>query len=262
MPERATYIHGTDPSEQHRLVELNRLTNGPFLDFLGIEANTRTIEVGSGLGILAAEVAGAARNVHVVGVELSAAQLEQARRRGDVAYVRADAHALPVADSSFDLAYARYLLEHVTDPAVVLAEMRRVLRPGGRVAVMENDVTLVRFDPPCPAFESVWSSFAAVQHELGGDALIGRRLYRLLHQAGFTAIELSVQPEVHWHGSPGWSAWVTNIIGNVQSARGALIERGRCPESAIDDAVDELRSLIGRPDGSSLWIWSRARAIR
>src|SRR5262245_11408494 len=175
MPERTIYIHGTDPSEQHRLVELNRLTNGPFLEFLGIQANTRTIEVGSGLGILSAEVAGAAPNVRVVGVELSVAQLERARPRRDVTYIRADAHALPIADGSFDLAYARYVLEHVADPSVVLAEMRRVLRPGGRVAVMENDVTLMRFDPPCPVFEAVWSAFVTVQHELGGDALIGRR---------------------------------------------------------------------------------------
>ena len=40
MPEKATYIHGTDASEQHRLVELNRLTNGPFIDFLGVRPNT------------------------------------------------------------------------------------------------------------------------------------------------------------------------------------------------------------------------------
>ena len=47
MPEKATYIHGTDASEQHRLVELNRLTNGPFIDFLGIRPDSRAIEVGS-----------------------------------------------------------------------------------------------------------------------------------------------------------------------------------------------------------------------
>lgn len=262
MPEKATYIHGTDPSEQHRLVQLNRLTNGPFLEFLGVRPNTRTIDVGSGLGILAAEVAGAQPHVNVVGVELSGVQLERARRRPGVTYIRGDAHALPVADGTFDLAYARYLLEHVADPGAVLAEMRRVLRPGGRVAVMENDVTLVRFDPPCPMFESVWSSFAAMQHELGGDALVGRRLYRLLQHAGFSQIELSVQPEVHWHGSPGWSAWVTNIVGNVESARRALIHRGLCSEAAVNAAIEELRSLIDQADGSSLWIWSRARGIR
>ena len=262
MPEKASYIHGTDATEQHRLVELNRLTNGPFIEFLGVRPDTSAIEVGSGLGILAADVAEAAANVRVVGVELSSVQLASVRRRRGVAFVQADAHALPVGDDSFDLAYARYLLEHVSDPRAVLAEMRRVLRPGGRVALMENDVTLVRFDPPCPVFDSIWTAFASVQRQLGGDALIGRRLYRLLHQAEFRGIELSVQPEVHWHGSPGWIPWVTNIIGNVESARAALISRGLCSEPEISTAVDELRSLIGRPDGSSLWIWSRARGMR
>ena len=125
--------------------------------------------------------------------------------------------------------------------------MRRVLRPGGRVAVMENDVTLIRFDPPCPVFESVWTAFADVQEQLGGDALIGRRLYRLLHHAGFRDIELSVQPEVHWQGSPGWIPWVTNIIGNVESARDALLRRGLCTERGIDTAVRSSgRSWAGR----------------
>jgi SAM-dependent methyltransferase len=262
MPDKTVYIHGTDPSEQHRLVQLNRLTNGPFLDFLDVEPGSRIIEVGSGLGILATAVAAVRPNLRVVGVELADAQLQHAARRENVSYVRGDAHRLPLADDGFDLAYTRYLLEHVADPGVVLAEMRRVLRPGGRIVVMENDVTLARFDPPCRVFESVWSSFAALQGALGGDALIGRRLFRLLHDAGFSRIDLSVQPEVHWYGSPGWSAWVSNIVGNIESARRALIDRGFCTATMVDAAVDELRWLLGRPDASSLWIWSRARGIR
>lgn len=262
MSDPAIYIHGTGAREQHRLVELNRLTNGPFIEFLAVEPRSRVLEVGSGLGILASDVAAAAANVHVVGVELSSAQLAHARPQRNVSFVQGDAHALPVPDGTFDLAYARYLLEHVADPGAVLAEMRRVLRPGGRAAVMENDVSLLRFDPPCPAFETVWQAFSRVQHDLGGDALIGRRLYRLLLEAGFHDIALSVQPEVHWHGSPGWIPWVTNIIGNVESAREALIDRAYSSAAAIDAAIGELEALMRRPDASSLWIWSRAGGIR
>ena len=52
-----TYIHGTEPSEQKRLAALNRLTNEAFVRFLGVVPRMRALEVGSGLGILAAEVA-------------------------------------------------------------------------------------------------------------------------------------------------------------------------------------------------------------
>jgi SAM-dependent methyltransferase len=157
--------------------------------------------------------------------------------------------------------YARYLLEHVADPAAVVSEMRRVLRPGGRIALQENDISLLRVDPPCPAFEEVWAAFAACQRQLGGDALIGRRLFRLLHNAGFASVEINVQPEVHWHGSPGFESWIRNIIGNIAGATG-LGRSGLCTPARIDEAVSELEDLMQREDASSIFVWNRAAARR
>ena len=255
---KATYIHGTDASEQQRLVELNRLTNGAFVQFLGVEPGTRALEVGSGLGILASRVAEAAERVSVVGLEVSWPQIAKAVRSDVVRYVQADAHALAFRDDTFDLVYARYVLEHVANPEAVLREMRRVLCHGGRVAVLENDVSLIRFDPPCPVFDRVWGAFVDLQRRLGGDALIGRRLFRLLRSAGFRDVMLSVQPEAHWHGSPAWAAWVTNIIGNVESARQSLVKEGLSGKAEIDDAVTELSALAERTDGSAVFVWNRA----
>jgi len=259
---RATYIHGTEAAEQQRLRELNRLTNDAFVDFLDVRPASRVLEVGSGLGLLAYRVARAADGVRVVGVELSPAQIVQAVRSDRVTYVEADAHALPLGDGAFDLAYTRYVLEHVRRPTAVLLEMYRVLRPGGRVAVLENDISLARLDPPCPAFDEVWAAFGRLQHELGGDGFIGRRLFGLVTAAGFRHVELSVQPELHWHGSPGWKAWVENIIGNVASARVALAARGLSRDAAIDRAIAELRALIDRPEASATFVWNRARGVR
>jgi SAM-dependent methyltransferase len=259
MP-RATYIHGTGASEQQRLVELNRLTNDAFVRFLDVQPAMSVLEVGSGLGILAERVAAIAQRV--VGLEISWAQISMADDSSGVVFVQGDAQAIPFENATFDLVYSRYLLEHVSDPPAVLAEIHRVLRPGGCVAVLENDVSLIRFDPPCPLFDQVWAAFVDLQRRLGGDALIGRRLFRLFHAAGFRDVELSVQPEVHWFGSPSWRGWVMNIIGNVESARTALIERDLSSRTAVDAAIDELGRLVDRPEGSALFVWNRARGVR
>jgi SAM-dependent methyltransferase len=222
----------------------------------------KVIEVGSGLGILAAEVAAAAPDVAVVGVERSAEQLAAATRAPGVRYVRGDAHRLDFADGTFDLAYARYLLEHVADPGRALAEMRRVTRAGGRVAVLENDISLFRIDPPCSAFERVWAAFARYQERLGGDALVGRRLFRLFRGAGFTRIELSLQPETHWSGSPGFEPWVRNLVGNIESGRRGLAAEGFCAGEEIEAAIAELAALSRRDDASATFAWNRAAAVR
>jgi len=261
VPEHI-YIHGTEPSEQDRLAGLNRITNGAFIAFLHVAPGTRVLDVGSGLGILANDVAAAADDVEVVGVEVSAAQVAAARPSPRVSFVLGDAHSLDFPDACFDLVYARYLLEHVVDPDRVLREMRRVVRPGGRVAVCENDVSLIRFDPPCLAFDGAWDVFTRFQATLGGDGLIGRRLFRLLSNAGFSEIELSVQPEVHWHGSPGYVGWVHNIIGNLESARNGMLAAGVIETAELNAAVDELEQLKTDPAGSAVFVWNRAMARR
>jgi SAM-dependent methyltransferase len=262
MIRGGAYIHGTEPTEQDRLARLNRLTNAAFVDFLRVPSGACVLEVGSGLGILATEVAFAAVDVRVVGVERASAQLDAAARNPRVRYVRGDAHDLAFADGAFDLVYARFVLEHVSDPTHVLREMRRVCRSGGRVAACENDITLARLDPPCPTFDLVWNLFRRYQEQLGGDGEIGRRLYRLFRAAGFSAITLSVEPEVHWHGSPRFADWIQNLAGNIESARHGIIESRLCGRDQIEQALGELDSLMQNQDASAWFMWNRAVALR
>jgi SAM-dependent methyltransferase len=257
-----TYIHGTSAEEQRRLAALNRMTNSAFIQFLSVAPRTRILEVGSGLGILAAEVAAAADGAQVVGLEQSAKQIAAAVKAPNLRFVQGDAHRLDFPDGSFDLVYARYLLEHVAAPETVLSEMRRVVRPGGRVAACENDISLLRLDPPCPTFDEVWDAFQRYQRTLGGDAQIGRRLHRLLRGAGLSRVELSVQPEVHWHGSEGFSAWIENLRGNIEGARQGLLQSGLCDEEQVGTAVGELTDLSRNSDASSCFVWNRALAVR
>ncbi|MEO6462750.1 MAG: class I SAM-dependent methyltransferase, partial [Candidatus Eisenbacteria bacterium] len=139
------YVHGTAPEEQARLTRMNTLLNTRSLDALALHGGERVLEVGAGLAHLARGMArrGAAR---VVGIERSARQLDEARRQardggdqplldaGRVELREGDALALPLADDewgTFDVAHARFLLEHVTDPLAVVRQMVRAVRPGG-----------------------------------------------------------------------------------------------------------------------------------
>jgi SAM-dependent methyltransferase len=221
------------------------------------------LEVGSGLGLLAQEVAGRVTRGRVIGVERSPEQLAAARRATpSPEFVQGDAHALPFEGGSFDLVYCRYVLEHLADPGRALSEMRRVLAVGGRCCVQENNIEINRFDPPTPRFDALWAKFGRLQAALGGDAYIGLRLFRLFREAGFREVELSVAPEVHWAGSPGFEPWVTNLIGNIRSGERALIESGLATRAEVDGAIAELTAHAAREDASAIFYWNRAQGVR
>ena len=106
----------------------------PLLDAAGIEAGMRVLEVGCGLGDLAA--AAAARGAVATGTDLAEGMLAAARRRHpELEFVHADGEALPFGDGTFDAAVSAFVINHMPDPERGAAELARVTRPGGGVAL-------------------------------------------------------------------------------------------------------------------------------
>lgn len=95
------------------------------------------LEVGCGDAVLLAAVVDAlpARPKRVVGLDLAAGRLARARFRVDGAFACAAAEALPLRSRTFDLVLCAEVLEHLGEPAAAIAELARVVRPGGRVIV-------------------------------------------------------------------------------------------------------------------------------
>jgi SAM-dependent methyltransferase len=89
----------------------------------------RTLELGSGMGVMARRVG--ARAGLYVGVDLTTEQAQALNSLGGLGLV-ADIHAVPLPDALLDTIIADNVVEHATDPLGVLAESLRVLRPGGR----------------------------------------------------------------------------------------------------------------------------------
>jgi SAM-dependent methyltransferase len=108
--------------------------------FLLPRGDERALDVGTGAGALALALAPLVREV--VGIDRVAELLEQARERAaplsNVTFVEGDAERLPFDDFSFDLAATLRTLHHVPRPEVVIAELVRVTRPGGRLLVVDQ----------------------------------------------------------------------------------------------------------------------------
>jgi demethylmenaquinone methyltransferase/2-methoxy-6-polyprenyl-1,4-benzoquinol methylase len=104
----------------------------------GLAPGMSLLDAGSGTGVLAAE----ARQIvgpagRVVALDPSLGMLGQAARRGVRARVRGTAEALPFASGRFDLLSMGYALRHVSDLRATFSEYRRVLKPGGRLLILE-----------------------------------------------------------------------------------------------------------------------------
>ncbi|MBB2892033.1 class I SAM-dependent methyltransferase [Flexivirga oryzae] len=120
--------------------------NADIIDALAertqLTQDSTVVDVGTGTGFVAAGVAG--RAAAVVGVDNSPAMLDVARQSLDalgadnVTLIEGSIEALPLPDDSADVAVANMVLHHAPHPAAMIAEMARVVRPGGRIAVTDE----------------------------------------------------------------------------------------------------------------------------
>jgi ubiquinone/menaquinone biosynthesis C-methylase UbiE len=257
------YIHGTNKSEQTRLAELNYLTNASFIEFVEVKETDQVLELGSGLGILAEKVSKKLGSGKMTGIEISAEQLAKCPPENEnLVFIMGDARDLPFKEGTYDVVYCRYILEHVPDPLRVLQEAKRVLKPGGKVFIQENAILILRLYPECTVFGQVWNALAAYQSYIGGDAMIGLKLYDLLKKAGFKEPVLSMAPEIHYRESGTHIPWIDNLIGNIRSAKDQLIAGNYISEKQYIRALGELEEFKGNENASSYFFWNRARGTK
>jgi arsenite methyltransferase len=152
---------------------------------LDLRPGERVLDIGSGPGLLAAEMAEAVGpEGSVDGVDPSESMLGMARARGvqGTEFHAAHALALPFSDGGFDAAVATQVYEYVDDMPAALAEAHRVLRPGGRLLVLDTDWGSIVWrssdDERMRRVLRAWDEHLADPH-------LPRRLTALLREAGF-----------------------------------------------------------------------------
>ena len=171
---------------------------------LGLAGGERLMDVGCGLGEAAlALAADLGPGGDVVGIDASEAMLDVARSQASAApcsvrFTVGNALALDEPSGSFDVARAERLLQWLTDPRAAVDEMARVLRPGGRISLIDTDWSTLRIDVGDPAITSMVSDALCTERRRASN--VGARLGELVRSIGFSAIVGSSATQV-------WNRW-------------------------------------------------------
>ena len=167
-----------------------------LLRFLGLSDGMDILEIGCGPGYVTSNLLAWLPTARLTAIDADRAMLDRARAEVGagaqrVRFVEGRAEELPLPDAQADFVVARYLFQHVPDPGAVARDALRVLKPGGRLAVIDLDGALWGTAAPTfPEVMPVYAKTGRAQAALGGNRLIGRELFRILRDAGFSDVQL------------------------------------------------------------------------
>lgn len=268
-PNTTGYLHGFSKKEEARLRRQARIVEHRIHGTLPFRRTRQLLEVGSGVGAQTEILLRHFPGLHVTSVEASEANQAAARRylggqpwlEGRYEATRGDGHALDFPADSFDGAFLCWILEHVRDPARVLSEVRRTLRPGSPVVVNEVQNASFLLTPYSPQMLRYWGAFNDHQFELGGDPFIGAKLGNLLQRVGFKEIETHVCTILLDNRRPAERAEFLEFWSDLLlSGCDELLAAGKVDQETIDGMTRELRDVAGDPDAVFYYSFIQARA--
>jgi ubiquinone/menaquinone biosynthesis C-methylase UbiE len=225
--------------------------------------DSAVLDVGCGTGEITARLAEGYPHATFVGIDLEEPHLARARERcaafgARVRFEVGDAMAMAFADATFDYVVCRHLIQAVPDPARVLAEIHRVLRPGGRMHLIAEDYGMLWCSPTALDADEFWQCIPwRFEAAVGCDLHVGRRTFTLLHDLGMDDLRadyivvdtLRVPRETF---ARIWEAWRDGYTDS-------MVEHCAVSREEVEQRWREMIACVRDPRGYALWqvpVWT------
>jgi ubiquinone/menaquinone biosynthesis C-methylase UbiE len=217
-----------------------------LLDRIGVGPGWECLDLGCGPGgITAALSARVGPEGSVTGLDYDPAFVAVAAEgaAANVRFVEGNAYATGLPGASFDLVHMRYIASTAGEPERLVAEARRLVRPGGFVAAQESDFATLACFPPHPAWRMLVTAYRGCFPWTAEDPE-AHRMYRLLRAAGLG--EVGYRPVLV--GVRAGDPWVDYLPSTVESLRPSILARGLLSEAALDAALAACRAHLADAD--------------
>ncbi len=242
------YVHGYDPRESRRLQDQASTLVELLHSDTSYQAGSRVLEAGCGVGAQTVTLARNSLQALITSVDVSEASVSEARKKvaaaglTNVHVLQADIFDLPFEPGSFDHVFVCFVLEHLPRPVEALCVLKDFIRPGGTITVIEGDHGSAYFHPDSEAARKAILCQVELQRRAGGNAMIGRELYPLLCNAGYSAVHVSPRMVYVDSSRPDL---VEGFTGNtftamIEGVRESAVKAGIIEQQVFEKGVRDL----------------------
>ncbi len=262
------YVHGYSERETQRLYEQAEILEAILYTGTAFPANAKVLEAGCGVGAQTRLLVKRSPHSVFTCIDISekslatAARLKEQPTFNNVSFSREDIAQLSFADETFDHIFVCFVLEHLNVPVAALRELKRVLRTGGTMTVIEGDHGSCFWHPETPESIAAWNGLIAAQRNIGHDPNIGRRLTPLLAEAG-----LEVETcEPAWLYADRLKPTLRDgmvdhiIVPMVQSAEQKILTDNLVPKAVYEQGIADLSRVDQMEEGTFFYTWFKAMA--
>ncbi len=267
--KKERYVHGYSEREHTRLHDqAATLTELLHSDTI-YPPKSSILEAGCGVGAQTIILAKNSPEARFLSIDVSEESLNKARalteKEGisNVQFHKADIYQLTFAEETFDHIFVCFVLEHLLRPLDALMNLKRVLKTGGSITVIEGDHGSTYFCPESKTANKTIQCLIDIQASTGGNALIGRQIYPLLKTSGFHTIKVTPRMVYVDSSKPELVEGFTKntFIAMVEGVREQALRLNMIDEATWEKGIKDLYRTTGQ-DGTFCYNFFKGTAIK